>query len=123
MTDAEVRGGEIYERVSHSARRGVSSFYGFRCTVSFAFAGGARQSQLDSGPIFANHFDAGVWAARFPQGRRIPIFYDPSDAREVRFAGETPPGYATAQGALTFACFFFLLGTLALLSSSHEVAT
>jgi len=85
--------------------------------------GEARQSQLDFGPIFATQLDAGVWAARFPQGRQIPILYKRSDAREVRFAGGTPSGHATAAGALTLACLFLVLGTLALMASRSELVT
>jgi Protein of unknown function (DUF3592) len=120
-TAAEVRGGQIYEDVHRSAKRGVETFYGFRCTVSFPVAGEARQSQLDFGGVFASKMDAEIWAARFPPGSQIPVFYQPRDASLVRFAADPPPSYATVSGTLKLAACMLVTGLLACMASKSEL--
>jgi hypothetical protein len=122
-TSAEVRGGQIYEQVHDSSKRGVSRFYGFRCTVSFPVPGGARQSQLDFGPISTSKVDAEVWAARFPPDSQVSVLYQPSDAAWVRFAGDPPPSYATASGALKLAGCLLVAGLLAFMTSKSELSS
>jgi hypothetical protein len=122
-TGAEVRGGQVYEQVDHSSKRGVKSFYGFRCAVSYRGAGEARQSQLDFGPIFASQTDAEVWAARFPPGSQVPVRYQPSDAATVRFAGDPPPSDVTAAGALKLAGCLLVAGMLAFMASKSELSS
>jgi hypothetical protein len=122
-TGAEVRAGQIYEEVHDWTKFGVTTFYGFRCTVSFPVAGKDRQSQLDFGGGFATKRDAEIWAAHFPPGSQIPVLYQPSDASVVRFAGDPPPSYATASGTLKLAAFMLVAGLLACISSKSQLSS
>jgi len=111
---------QAYESVHHSARRGMETFCGVRCTVSFRVNEVTRQSQLDFGPAFSSKVEAEAWATRFPQGSQIPILYKPPDGADVRSAGDAPN--LTALGTLKLAGGLFLAGLLALVSSKAEVS-
>ena len=120
-TEAEVLNSEIYERVDSSAKRGLTTFYGFRCLIAFRVAGEGRRSQLDFGPIFASKMDAQIWAAHFRRGGKIPISYEPPNAARVRFAGDSL--YVTAAGTLKLAGFLFGAGWIVMLASKSELST
>jgi uncharacterized protein DUF3592 len=117
---AEVLRVQVYEHAHSSSKRGVSTFYSCRYTVAYRVAGDARQSQLDFGPIFATRTEAEIWAARFPLGSQIPIFYKPSATATLRFAGDPPPSYLTASGTMKLAGCLLLAGLLAMVASKQN---
>lgn len=124
--DAKVLSVKVYESVDASGRRGNKSSYGSRLRISYQAAGENRQSEIDSGPAFTNIADAGSYAAHFSFGRRISIFYKPSDPSIVQLQGDPPPTYITASQILQIAGFLFLAGVLvkfALMQEPRREAT
>jgi hypothetical protein len=116
--DARVLSVRVYESDDRTGRRGTASRYGSRCEVSYQVAGADRQSEIDSGPVFTNFADAGSYAAHFSFGRRISIFYKPSDSGIVLLDGEPPPRMASQ--ILELASFLFLAGVLVKLALMQE---
>ena len=124
--DAKVLSVKVYESADRTGRRGAASRYGSRCEVSYRVGGAERQSEIDSGPAFTNFADAGSYAAHFSFGRRVSIFYKPSDPGIVQLEGDPPPTYITASQILQIAGFLFLAGVLvklALMQESRREAT
>ena len=94
-----------------------SSSYFFHCTVSYSVAGETRQSQLDSPPS-PYRLDAQVWAASWSPGQHIAIRYEDSDPSKIRL--DNNPAEITAMGSLRVALYFFIPGTLLILTSRSE---
>jgi len=119
--DARVLSVKVYESVDRVGRRGNKQSYGSRYDVSYMVAGARRQSEFDSGAAFANSEDAASYAARVTAGRRISIFYKPSDPSVARLDGAPAPTYATASQMLQLAGFFFLAAVLVKLALRQEL--
>jgi hypothetical protein len=118
--DAKVLSVRVYESVDRTGRRGIASRYGTRCEVLYQVGGAERQSVIDSGPAFTNFADAGSYAAHFSFGRRVSIFYKPSDPGIVQLEGAPPPTYVTASEMLQLAGFLFVAGILVKLALMQE---
>lgn len=121
-SEATVLSGEIRQRSSGSTARagsvGTSSkTYFVHCTVTYPVAGEIRQSQLDS-PGSPYSIDAQVWASSWLPGQHIAIQYNPSNPGKIRLVDN--PNEVTAMGSLRSALYFFIPGTLLILTSRSE---
>jgi hypothetical protein len=120
-SEATALSGEIRQFSSGSTSSkgsGTSSkSYFFHCTVTYPVAGEIRQSQLDSPPS-PYRMDAQVWAASWSPGQHIAILYKPSNPSKIRLVDN--PAELTAMGSLRVALYFFIPGTLLILTSRSD---
>ncbi len=118
-SDATVLSGELrqFSTGSTSTTGSAGHFshsYFFHCTVSYSVAGEIRQSQLDS-PGSPYRLDAQVWASSWSPGRHIAIRYEDSNPSKIRLVDN--PAELTAMDSLRWALYFFIPGTLLILTS------